>query len=80
MRAGPLVRTANGLAYHWRDHFVLALDPIGKDLFAVQGSEDYRFHLVRENGVVRGLERVWKSGQMATYRPRAWRRRPGPAS
>ena len=63
-----LVRTASGLAYHWRDHFVLALDPIGKDLFAVQGTEDYRFHLVRENGVVRGLERVWKSGQTATYR------------
>ncbi len=63
-----LVRTANGLAYHWRGHFVLALDPIGKDLFAVQATDDYRFHLVRENGVVRGLERVWKSGQTATYR------------
>jgi hypothetical protein len=63
-----LVRTASGLAYHWRDHFVLALDPIGKDLFAVQGTDDYRFHLVRENGVVRGLERVWKSGKTAAYR------------
>lgn len=63
-----LVRTATGLAYRWRDRFVLALDPIGKDLFAVQGTDDYRVRLVRENGEVRGLERVWKSGDTETYR------------
>lgn len=63
-----LLRTATGLAYHWRDHFVLALDPIGKDLFAVQGTDDYRFRLVRDKGAVSGLERVWKSGKTVTYR------------
>jgi hypothetical protein len=63
-----LVRTPTGLAYHWRDRFVLALDPIGKDLFAVQGTDDYRFRVLRENGVVSGLERVWKSGEKAVYR------------
>jgi hypothetical protein len=63
-----LVRTATGLAYQWRDHFVLALDPIGKDLFAVQGTDDYRFRLVREKSAVSGLERVWKSGKTAAYR------------
>jgi hypothetical protein len=63
-----LLRTATGLAYHWRDHFVLALDPIGKDLFAVQGTDDYRFRMVREKGAVSGLERVWKSGKTVTYR------------
>jgi hypothetical protein len=63
-----LVRTRTGLAYHWRDHSVLALDPIGKDLFAVQGTDDYRFHLARENGAVTGLERVFKSGESVTYR------------
>ncbi len=62
-----LVRTATGLAYHWRDRFVLALDPIGKDLFAVQGTDDYRFRLIRENGRVTGLERAWKSGETAVY-------------
>lgn len=63
-----LVRTRTGLAYHWRDHSVLALDPIGKDLFAVQGTDDYRFHLARENGAVTGLERVFKSGETVAYR------------
>ncbi len=63
-----LVRTPTGLAYHWRDHFVLALDPIGEDWFAVQGTDDYRFHLARENGHVSGLERVFKSGDKVTYR------------
>lgn len=63
-----LVRTPAGLAYHWRDRFVLPLEPIGKDLFAVQGTDDYRFRLVREDGRVTGLERVWKSGETATYR------------
>ncbi|MDP3802926.1 MAG: S41 family peptidase [Phenylobacterium sp.] len=63
-----LVRTPTGLSYHWRDRFVLALDPIGKDLFAVQGTDDYRLRLVRENGAVSGLERVWKSGETAAYR------------
>lgn len=63
-----LLRTATGLAYRWRDRFVLALDPIGNDLFAVQGTDDYRVRLVRENGDVRGLERVWKSGDTETSR------------
>ena len=63
-----LVRTQTGLTYHWRDHFVLALDPIGKDLFAVQGTDDYRFRLVREKRRVSGLERVWKSGEAVIYR------------
>ncbi|GAA0641775.1 S41 family peptidase [Brevundimonas lenta] len=63
-----LARTPTGLSYHWRDRFVLALEPIGKDLFAVQGTDDYRFRLVRDNGVVSGLERVWKSGETAAWR------------
>jgi hypothetical protein len=63
-----LVRTAKGIDYHWHGRFVLALDPIGKDLFAVQGTDDYRFRLVRENGAVTGLERVFKSGETVTYR------------
>lgn len=63
-----LVRTRTGLSYHWRGRFVLALEPIGKDLFAVQGTDDYRFRLIREDGVVAGLERVWKSGDTVTYR------------
>lgn len=63
-----LVRTATGLAYHWRGRFVLALDPIGKDLFAVQGTEDYRFRLVRENGQVTALERLFRTGDKETYR------------
>ncbi|MGH7028274.1 S41 family peptidase [Brevundimonas sp.] len=63
-----LVRTPGGLAYHWRGRFVLALDPIGKDLFAVQGTDAYRFRLVRANGAVAGLERVEKSGETTTYR------------
>ncbi|MGH7020541.1 MAG: S41 family peptidase [Brevundimonas sp.] len=63
-----LVRTPSGIAYHWRGRFVLALDPIGKDLFAVQGTDDYRFRLVRANGAVVGLERMDKSGETETYR------------
>ena len=63
-----LVRTPTGIAYHWRGRFVLALDPIGKDLFAVQGTDGYRFRLVRANGVVMGLERVEKSGETSIYR------------
>lgn len=63
-----LVRTSTGIAYHWNGRFVLALDPIGKDLFAVQGADDYRFRLVRENGAVVALERVFKSGETVSYR------------
>ncbi|MFY8209629.1 MAG: S41 family peptidase [Caulobacter sp.] len=63
-----LIRTATGLAYQWRDRFVLALDPIGEDLFAVQGADDYRLRLVRDKGAVVGLERVWKTGKTVAYR------------
>ena len=63
-----LVRTPGGLAYHWRDRFVLALNPIGQDLFAVEGTDDYRLRLVRTHGRVSGLERVFKAGETTTYR------------
>ncbi len=63
-----LVRTPTGLSYRWRGHFVLELDPIGEDWFAVEGTDDYRFRLVRENGRVSGLERVFKSGEAIAYR------------
>ena len=63
-----LVRTPTGIAYHWRGRFVLALDPIGKDLFAVQGTDDYRFRLVRTKGAVVGLERLEKTGETEIYR------------
>ena len=63
-----LVRTPSGLAYHWRDRFVLALNPIGQDLFAVEGTDDYRLRLVRTRGRVSGLERVFKAGDITTYR------------
>lgn len=72
-----LVRTPSGLVYRWRERFVLALDPIGKDVFAVQGTDDYRFRLVRDNGAVTGLERVFKSGDTALYRRLDWVRRIG---
>ena len=63
-----LVRTPTGIAYHWRGRFVLALDLIGKDLFAVQGTDDYRFRLVRTKGAVVGLERLEKTGETEIYR------------
>ena len=63
-----LVRTATGIAYHWHGRFVLALDPLGEDLFSVQSTDEYRFRLVREGGAVVALERVFKSGETVSYR------------
>lgn len=62
-----LLRTEDGLAYRWRDRFSLALHPIGGDWFAVEGTEDYRLRLLRKDGVVTGLERVWRSGEAQAY-------------
>ena len=63
-----LLRTTDGLTYLWRERFTLALEPVGSDLFAVEGTDDYRVRLVRTNGKVSGLERVWSSGAIQTYK------------
>lgn len=55
------------LVYRWRGRFSLSLYPLGDGVFAVEGTEDYRFKLVYENGAVTGLERHDKSGGKAYY-------------
>ena len=56
------------LFYIWRDRFRVALEPIGPNLFAVEGVSDFRYRLNAFNGKVVALERVNKDGSMQTYK------------
>ena len=53
--------------YSWRDRFSLALTPLGGGLFAVEGTDDYRFRLVRKNGKVTALAREFREGGSSVY-------------
>ena len=57
----------DALIYHWRDRFSLRLEPLGDDLFAVEGTSDYRFHLVSGDGGVVALERIDRDGARRLY-------------
>lgn len=59
----------NGTLYYiWRDRFRVALEPIGPDLFAVEGVSDFRYRLNFSRGKVTVLERVNKDGSIQRYK------------
>ena len=53
--------------YSWRGRFSLALTPLGNGLFAVEGTDDYRLQLVREDGEVTALQRKYRDGRTSVY-------------
>ena len=55
------------LVYVWRDRFRLALEPLGADLFAVEGVDDFRFRIARKAGKVAGLDRINRDGTVQSY-------------
>ena len=57
----------DSLIYHWRDRFSLALIPLKKNLFALEGVDDFRFRFAEENGRISALERIEKDGRIIVY-------------
>ncbi len=55
------------LLYTWRERFRLALEPLGSDLFEIEGVRDFRFRIVRKGGKVTALERINRDGTTDTY-------------
>jgi len=53
--------------YVWRDRFRLALEPLGDDLFAVEGVDDFRFRIARKAGKVVALDRINRDGTTRSY-------------
>ncbi|AYM76583.1 hypothetical protein D9M09_12855 [Janthinobacterium agaricidamnosum] len=59
----------NGTLYYlWRERFRVALEPIGPNLFAVEGVSDFRYRLTTLRGKVTELERVNKDGSIQRYK------------
>lgn len=56
------------LFYIWRTRLRVALQPLGPNLFAVEGVSDFRYRLKLERGKATSLERVNKDGSMQTYK------------
>lgn len=55
------------LLYTWRERFRLGLEPLGDDLFAVEGVDDFRFHIARKAGKIVALTRINRDGTTQTY-------------
>ncbi|MEG3125758.1 S41 family peptidase [Sphingomonas sp. GB1N7] len=56
------------LFYVWRKRFRAALQPLGPNLFAVEGVSDFRYRLNYRRGKAISLERVNKDGTIQTYK------------
>ncbi|MEO6358989.1 MAG: S41 family peptidase [Sphingomicrobium sp.] len=66
---GRKITLENGkLFYVWRDRFRVALEPIGPNLYAVEGVSEFRYRLNAQRGQVTSLERVNKDGTIQVYR------------
>ncbi|MGH6649875.1 MAG: S41 family peptidase [Sphingopyxis sp.] len=55
------------LLYTWRERFRLALEPLGDDLFAIEGVRDFRFRIARKGGKIVALTRIDRDGTTTTY-------------
>jgi len=55
------------LTYRWRERFTRALTPISDTLFAVEGTDDYRFRFVRAGRRVVAIEMVSQDGAVKRY-------------
>lgn len=55
------------LVYRWHGRFNLRLVPLSDTLFAVEGTDEYRFRLLTEDGRVTGLERIFRDGTITRY-------------
>lgn len=65
---GRRIDIADGkLVYIWRDRFRLQLEPLGADLFAVEGEHDFRFRILRKAGKVLALQRIDRDGTTIDY-------------
>jgi murein DD-endopeptidase MepM/ murein hydrolase activator NlpD len=65
---GRRIDLAGGkLLYTWRERFRLTLEPLGNDLFAVEGVDDFRFHIARKAGKVVALTRINRDGTTQDY-------------
>ena len=59
----------NGILYYiWRERLRVALEPIGPNLFAVEGVSDFRYRLDIDRGKVTALERVNRDGAIQRYK------------
>lgn len=54
-------------SYVWRERFRLALEPLGGDLFAIEGVSDFRFRIVRKGRKITALERINRDGTTQSY-------------
>ncbi|KTE31875.1 MULTISPECIES: S41 family peptidase [unclassified Sphingopyxis] len=65
---GRRIDLAQGkLLYTWRERLRLALEPLGGDLFAIEGVRDFRFRIVRKGGKIVGLTRINRDGTTIDY-------------
>jgi hypothetical protein len=54
-------------SYVWRERFRLALEPLGRDLFAIEGIGDFRLRVVRKGRKITALERINRDGTTQSY-------------
>jgi hypothetical protein len=55
------------LLYTWRERFRLALEPLGGDLFGLEGVRDFRFRITRKGGKIVALTRLNRDGTTTDY-------------
>ncbi|MFH6995423.1 S41 family peptidase [Flavobacterium sp. FlaQc-48] len=58
----------NNLYYNWNNIVTLLLIPLEKDLFLLDGIDDFRIKIVLENNVVTGIKRIYQVGQEKFYK------------
>ncbi len=54
-------------SYVWRERLRLALEPLGRDLFAIEGVSDFRLRVARKGRKIAAIERINRDGTTQSY-------------
>lgn len=63
-----LVLESNQLYFKWNNIITLLLTPLESDLFMVDGMDDYRIKIIKENNAVTAIKRIYRDGQERLYK------------
>ena len=57
----------NNLYFIWNNAVNFKLTPLEKDLFLLDGMNDFRIKIIKENNSVTGIKRIYEDGQERIY-------------
>lgn len=63
-----IIVEGNTIWYRWGSRFQVRLLPLATDLLGLEGVKDFRFQVIRQNGKISGLRRIYANGNSLIHK------------